>query len=94
MQVQQPFLMFSMSLFIETVMVVLHSIAPNQAIELNTGENVELEKVMKVTKKKSAGRQITSLQVSCFGSVIQSMCFSPPHKKHLLNLFCLAVFKR
>ncbi|AQK71584.1 uncharacterized protein [Zea mays] len=31
----------------------------------HAGENVELEKVLKVTKKKSAGRQITSLQFSC-----------------------------
>lgn len=41
---------------------------------------MEAKKELKVTKKKSARKQITSLQVSYPGSI---ECFSP-HKKHYL----------
>jgi hypothetical protein len=71
MQVRQPFLMFT-SVFIEKVLDSGENVdcfLLTRKVELNVGENVELEKVLKVTKKKSAGRQITSLQVSCSGSV-------------------------
>jgi protein-tyrosine-phosphatase len=55
---------------------------------------MEMEKELKVTKKKSARRQITSLQVSSSDSIL---CFSS-HKKHLCSLtfpnqFHTAVFK-
>jgi hypothetical protein len=72
MQVRQPFLMFNTSVFIEKVLDSGENVdcfLLTRKVELNVGENVELEKVLKVTKKKSAGRQITSLQVSCSGSV-------------------------
>jgi hypothetical protein len=44
---------------------------------------MEVEKELKVTKKKSASSQITSLQVSCSDSIA---CLSPPQKEAFVFL--------